>query len=264
MISVPAILDWPMWIAGFVFLVGGAAFGVGAVFALRPLVKRYYGEQHNFVFSNSFGAASTLFAIVAGLLVFAVVGAFGTASSRCASEAAALRQMYRNVQVFPEPQKTQAQDVIMQYTKSVIVDEFPTMADNEASPKTALAMDTMFGVIGTMTPDRSWSDQYSLVSEKMTDVVALRVGRVESSEPVLSPIYLLLLLFGATMTVLCLAMQYMENRTMHAIAVGAVAMALTSVLFLLVQVNNPYNGEISVKPHNFTTALAAMVAVGKP
>ena len=258
-----ALLSLPMWIVGIIFCFGGAALGVALVFLLRPLVRRKHGDEHNSVFSDAFAAVATLFAIVAGLLVFAVVGAFDTASSACANEAAALRQMYHNVQVFPGPEKAKAEDVITAYTTSVVADEFPTMSKGEGSEKTAAALNSMFKVIGTMTPAPSWSDQYTLVSGKMSDVVALRVARIDSSQPALSGLYLILLFTSAGITVAILALEYTESTLMHCIAVGLTGFTLAAVLSLMVEVNSPYNGEISVSPDNFESSLQAFTEISK-
>jgi hypothetical protein len=252
-----------MWIVGIIFCFGGAALGVVLVLLLRPLVKRNYGEEHNSVFSDAFAAVATLFAIIAGLLVFAVVGAFDSASAASAKEAATLRQMYQNVQVFPAAEKANAEQAITAYTKSVIEDEWPTMAQGSASEKTASALNSMFKVIGPMAPGPSWADQYTVVSDKMTDVVALRVARVDSSQPALSGLYLILLFTSAGVTVAILAFMYAENVRMQCVAVGLTAFTLASVLFLLVQVNSPYNGEISVKPSNFESTLQSFTEISK-
>jgi len=252
-----ALLSWPMWIVGIIFCGGGAALGVALVLLLRPFVKRNYADEHNSVFSDAFAAVATLFSIISGLLVFAVVGAFDGASAACAQESGALRQMYQNVQVFPAAEKVKAEESIVAYVKSVVADEFPTMARGEGSEQTAAALNSMFKVIGTMTPAPSWSDQYTVVSNKMTDVVALRVARIDSSQPALGGLYLILLFSSAGITVAMLALAYAENIRMQCIAVGLTGFVLASVLFLLVQVNSPYNGEISVGPDNFESALQA-------
>ena len=191
------------------------------------------------------------------------MGAFDKASSASASEAAALRQMYHNVQVFPGPEKAKAEGAITAYTTSVIEDEWPTMAQGAASEKTASALNSMFKVIGPMAPGPSWADQYGQVSEKMTDVVALRVARIDSSQPALSGLYLILLFSSAGITIAILAMSYMENVRLHCIAVGLTGFTLALVLFLMVQVNSPYNGEISVSPVNFESSLQAFTEISK-
>jgi hypothetical protein len=244
-----------MWIVGILFVVVSVGIAVLLVAALRPVVTRLAGDEHNSVLGNAFAAVATLFAIVAGLLVFAVVGAFAAASTACSQEAAGLTQMYRNVQIFPQPQRSQAGEVIKAYTLSVQEDEFPTMARGQRSPETGKAMDDMFNVIGNMTPDKSWSDQYTVVAQKMTDIVALREARIESSAPVLSPIYLIVLSISAIVTLACLALIHTENSLTHMLAVGLVASVLGLVMFLMVQLNSPYNGEISVGPSSFDNTL---------
>ena len=50
---------------------------------------------------------------------------------------------------------------------------------------------------------------------------------------------------------------------MHLIAVGVTAAMLGLVLYLLIEVNLPFRGEISLSPDNFRMALASMTTIGR-
>lgn len=256
------ILDLPAWQFGILFVGGFIALSAGLVLALRPFVQKRFGEEHNAVFDTGFSAVGTMYAIVAGLLVFGVYSTFDDASKAAADEASNLVLMYHNAAAFPQPQRDQAQQAITSYTKSVVEDDWAALADGKGSPKTDQALERLYNVWAPMEPGSQWSDQYSASVDELNTVLTLRNERIDDSEAALNPIYWVMLFVGAFLTILHLVMLRMENRTMHLIAVGVTAAMLGMVLFLLIEVNEPFRGQISLSSNNFQTALATMTKIG--
>jgi hypothetical protein len=149
------------------------------------------------------------------------------------------------------------------YINSVVNDEWPALADGVGSPKTSKAIDQLFNVYGPMAPDTRWSDQYSSSVEDLGDVVKLRNQRIDFAKDSLPPIYWFLLFAGGFVTLLYLALAYVEKKAMHALAVGLMAVMLGLVIFLLLEVNHPFRGEIAVSKDNFQNALTSISQVGR-
>jgi hypothetical protein len=116
----------------------------------------------------------------------------------------------------------------------------------------------MYDMWAPMEPGPQWSDQYSASVDELNNVLLLRNQRIDDSGAALDPIYWVMLYVGAFLTVLHLALLRMENRTMHLIAVGVTAAMLGMVLFLLIELNEPFRGQISLSPKGFESALATM------
>lgn len=248
---------------GIAVVGGSAALGALLVYGLHPFVKRNRGEEYNQVVSDGFAAVGTMYAIVAGLLVFGVYTTFDLASQESADEASTLVLMYREAQEFPQPQKDQAQQAVVSYIHSVIDDEWPALADGAGSPKTSKAIDRLFDVYGPMEPGASWSDQYSNSVEHLDDIVKLRNQRIDHSTAALPPIYWFLLFAGGFVTILYLAFTYVEKKAMHALAVSMMAAMLGLVIFLLLEVNHPFRGSIAVNTDSYQHALTSISQVGK-
>lgn len=257
------ILDLPIWLVGILVVGGSAVVGIVLVYGLDPFVKRHRGEEYNSVVSDGFQAVGTIYAIVTGLLVFGVYTTFDEASQQSADEASTLVLMYRNAQHFPQPQKDQAQQAVVAYIHSVIDDEWPALADGQGSPATSQAIDRLFNVYGPMEPTAQWSDQYTSSVSHLDEVVKLRNQLIDHSTDSLPPIYWFLLFTGGFVTILYLALAYVESRAMHAMAVGLMAVMLGLVIFLLLEVNHPFRGQIAVSPANFENALTAISQVGR-
>ncbi len=251
-----------MWLVGIGVIGGAAILGALTVAAVRPFVGRRQSDEHNSVIGLGFGAAATLYSIIAGLLVFGVFSSFDAASGAVAQEAANLTTMYHNAHEFPQPQRDQAQNAIRAYATSVLNDEWPALADSEGSEKTESALNNMFSVFGPMEPATNWADQYSVAYSQLNDVVHLREARISSSTAALPPIYWFLLVAGGMLIVVYLAVSYTENRQMHAISVALMAAMLGVVFFLLLEVSQPFRGSISVSNDTFEHALVTMDRIG--
>lgn len=252
------ILDLPLWLMGVVVVGGAAALAFVLVFILHPVVKRHHGEEHNQVFSDGFAAVGTMYAIIAGLLVFGVFTTFDEASTNSSNEATNLVLMYREAGAFPQPYKGQAREAVTGYLNSVIVDDWPALAQGDGSGKTSQALDHLYRVYGPMNPDGGWSDQYTNSVSRLDEVTKLRDQRIENSAESLPGIYWFLLFAGGFITILYLAMSYVGSRAMHAVAVGLMAAMLGLVIFLLLEVNHPFQGEIALSPDNFEKALVTI------
>lgn len=257
------ILDLPIWLFGSVFVGGFVALSLGMTLALRPFVRRRFGEEHNAVFDTGFSAVGTMYAIVAGLLVFGVYSTFEEAQQSSAGEATNLTLMHKQSFAFPQPYREQAQQAIISYTRSVIDDDWPALAESEGSPKTSAALNHMFAVWEPIEGSGPWIDEYSSSVDELNDVVRLRNERIDDSRQALEPIYWVLLFVGGFLTILHLALLRMANRTMHLLAVGVTSAMLAMVLFLLIQVNQPFRGEIALSPVSFQEALNSMTTIGQ-
>ncbi|MGI9124953.1 MAG: DUF4239 domain-containing protein, partial [Mycobacterium sp.] len=256
------VLDLPIWLIGIGVVGGAAALGVVLVYGLDLFVKRHRSEEYNSVLSDGFEAAGILYAIVAGLLVFGVYTTFEESSQQAADEASSLVLMYRNAQAFPQPQRDDARNAVLGYIHSVIDDEWPALARGESSPKTSTAINHLFDVYGPMAPDARWSAQYRNAVEHLDDVVKLRNERIDHSKSSLPAIYWFLLFAGGFVMIFYLSLAYVESKAMHALAVGLMAVMLGLVVFLLLEVNHPFRGQISVPPTSFHDALTSISEVG--
>jgi len=260
---VDLILDLPIWLAAILIIGSFGVVGVAFVYLLRPVVKRHHDDEHNSVFSDGFTAVATVYAIIAGLLVFAVFNTFDSASDATADEGTAIVLMYPNAHEFPPAEQDAAQKAIREYTSSVIQAEWPALAYGESSEKTSVALGNMYRTLGPMTPTPAWSDQYRQAYDNLNDVVKLRNARVADSGSTLSPIYWILILGGALLVMAYLALETVGSRFMHCVAVGLMGAFMGTVVFLLAEVSQPFLGEISIAPDDFQNALVTMDQVDR-
>ena len=100
-----------------------AGHGVALVYGLDAFGQRRRGKKDSSVFSDGLQTIGTLYAVVAGFLIFGMYTTFDVSSQQSADEASALVLMYRSAQAFPQPQRDQAQQAVVGYINSVVTDE---------------------------------------------------------------------------------------------------------------------------------------------
>ena len=96
-----------------------------------------------------------------------------------------------------------------------------------------------------MTPNDRWTDQYNRSVNDLGDVVKLRNGESTTPGRHCRRSTGSLLFAGGFVTLLYVALSY-AAAGMHALAVGLMATMVGLVIFLLLEVNHPFRGEIAV------------------
>ncbi len=114
-----------------------------------------------------------------------------------------------------------------------------------------------------MEPDDRWSDQYSKSIDHLDTVAKLRYERIDQSRSASLPtIYWFLLFAGGFITILYLSLAEVESKPMHALAVGLTATMIGLVIFLLIEMNYPFQGDVALTPENFRYALTFISQMG--
>jgi hypothetical protein len=119
--EIPTLLVIGLFTAAFV-----GVFWLGTVL-LRPFAKSWFHEQPRLneilgYFLQYFGV---IYGLLLGLLAVATYQDHTDVEKAVASEASALAALYRDVTAYPEPSRTQLQDLLREYTRSVIEDAWP-------------------------------------------------------------------------------------------------------------------------------------------
>ena len=83
-----------------------------------------------------FVTCGVIYAVLLAFVVFAVYTQFASADKIVTSEAATLASLYIDTQRYPEPARSSTQEVIREYTRSVVKDELPAMQRGQPSSTT--------------------------------------------------------------------------------------------------------------------------------
>jgi hypothetical protein len=94
---------------------------------LSPLLRPWVHEQRglNEILGDFLQYFGVIYGLLLGLLAVATYQNFTDVEKAVANEASALAGLYRDVTAYPEPDRTELEDVIREYTRSTIEDAWP-------------------------------------------------------------------------------------------------------------------------------------------
>jgi hypothetical protein len=227
--------------------------GLSGLFGLRPWVSHLHEEKnHNEVVSYFWGAVVLFYGVMVGLIAVGVWEQFSSTDERVALEASQLAALYRDVSAFPEPQRSRLRDDLKAYTRSVIYKSWPLQRR---------------GIIPTETNEILWRVQSDLLtfqpgsfgglalqSETLhayNNLVELRRMRQHSIGSGLPAAVWVVVVLGAAITLSVACFFETVSFMTHFWMVTLTASLLGLIIWLLVVMDRPFLGEVSVGPEPF-------------
>ena len=259
------IYDIPNW-ASFLLIVS-ATIGVGwaGLFGIRAWVSSLHSEQnHNEVVSYFWSAVVLFYGVMVGLIAVGVWQQFSSTDEKVALEASALAALYRDVSTYPEPDRSRLQADLRQYTQYVIHTSWPLQRK---------------GIIPIHTNDILWQFQRDLTSfqpanssqtvvheetfHAYNSLVELRRMRLHNVESGLPGAVWVVVALGAVIT-MSLGWFFQTVRfAVHFWMVTLTASLLGLIIWLLVVMDHPFLGEVSIGPEPFEQVYSTLMANGR-
>ena len=108
--------------ASFLLIVGFfTAVGLFGLFALRRWVSRLHVEQnHNEIVSYFLSAVVLFYGVMVGLIAVGVWEQYSSTDEKVDLEASEIAAVYRDLNAYPEPDRSRLQRDIREYTRSVL------------------------------------------------------------------------------------------------------------------------------------------------
>jgi predicted ABC-type exoprotein transport system permease subunit len=249
------LLLLPSWLL-FILIVGvpvGLAWvGTHFVHGRTPAPK---DEKHNEVAGFIFATIGVVYAVLLAFVVIIVWEQFLSAEDAVSQEAAALIRVARDTSSFPEPARSQTRDQLRAYATFVLQDEWKTLDENtlehEERPTTFAALNNLWRIYRSLPPTAV--DPHT--TDSLDNLSAQRAIRLHSNQTALPDVLWLVLIIGAVVTIGFGMILHMKNVYFHAAMTALLTFMLTSCLWLIVLINHPFSGEVSVSTDAFQQAL---------
>jgi hypothetical protein len=225
------------------------------------LVRRYAPQDvlraSNDVVGNYLQTLGTVYAVLLAFVVYVVWGEFNDARLHVEREAQELVDLYRTAKGFPEAARLHLQDHLRRYCDQVITLEWRAMAKNDeaAIERIGEILDEAWEGLKSFEPERHCHG--SLFDEALSsfnELCDLRITRLTSARLRIPFAMRLLLYFGAIIVIGSMWLFYLESFAVHAILTGAMAGALSHVLYLVKDLDDCFDGDWRVSRQPFRRA----------
>lgn len=237
-----------------------SALAVGMLWAVRVLWLMERGLRE---------LAPDAGAVAIGLLVLALLYAVALAAALLAAwrrlaeaqqgveaEATALVALLRVGRSLAEPARDQLTGLVQTYAEAVVDDEWPRLAQRQASPRAGQHLDKVWAVLGRIEPHSP--RETALLAEllrRYEQAVDGRARRLLLGRTALPPGLWALLAAGGLLLVVGLTLLAVQSGELHGLLVGGLTALLTWLLCLLHDLDRPFDGGWSVSPVPFLAAL---------
>jgi len=245
------IYDLPLWLMCLMFVLGSVALGLGGVLLARrsgwtvsPDDNGTAASLHAFV--------GVVYAVALGLIVVSVQDDYGQVESAAREEANAAGNMYRALDAMTPATRATLRRELGTYVRMVITDEWPASAHGHASERTWRAVDELSRRIHTLEPASPTEERLlPELMEEMDEMLDARRMRLFLGQSGIGVVTWTVILLGGVITLGFACFFHMERLRSQLLLTGLMAAMFGLMLFLIVAMDHPLWGKLSVQPEAF-------------
>jgi hypothetical protein len=248
----------PVWLGILIvgLFVGSSALGLKLT---RPLARRLSREQNDFV-NFFFAAIAVFYAVLVGLIAVAVWGNYTAIDAIVSNEAVNASDVYRDIESYPPAVRDEVRRNLRAYVSFVIRQEWPAQRRGDKLP---LEGDHLLHRVahGLTTFEPATPGQQVVHVQTLRDLDDLfsnRRLRLEAIGSHLPGLMWLVVLAGAAVLMITTFFFYAENGALHWLMSVGLSLLIGLVIFLILALDRPLVGKVSVDASSFEGALENM------
>ncbi len=231
------------------------------VLVVRRYVDVKWLERHHEIAGYFVAVIGTLYAVLLAFAVFVVWNDFKQASSNLEEETNRIGDLSRMAKALPEPLRTDIRTALVNYSRSVLDDEFPAMDDDRDSPRTWQAAQDLWNVYRAADPGDAKSRFYYEESVKrLVELGDYRRLRLLASHGTVPGILWWLLCTGAFLLVGFTYFFALPSVRSQVVMTAALGGFLAFTLLLITALNSPFGGAVRVPPNPVKIELTHLAA----
>jgi hypothetical protein len=242
------IYDFPGWFGALFFAFLFVGFNTLGIHYIRPKLRAVVAdiEDVNDLVSNAMSIYSVMFGILLGMLAVITYENLNTAQSVADSEATAIGALYRDVSSYPEPIRSELRGSLKEYTRYVIEDAWPQQRRGIV-PKGGVERVNVFQEqLASFEPKTEGQKLlHGEALRQFNQFIVFRRARLNSVSNSMPTILWQIMVGGSA---ICLVMMWLFDAHTRAMLLmsGISAFALGAVIGLIMLLDNPFLGELSV------------------
>jgi hypothetical protein len=252
------IYDFPNWQLGLMIIGVCVLSSLMGLFVSRPLVKILLGgsDRYNDVVSWVFAGIGVFYGLALGLIAVGTWENFSGIDAQVSSEAAAIDALYNDLDGYPQPLRTQLEDELRAYTKSIVEKDWPAHRQGDENDEGTRLLHQFEDQVMTFEPTREREKiVHAEVVKSLHEVVQARRLRLSSVSTGLPASLWMVVVIGAILNTSLMYLFWVENVKLHALLVAIFATFVGLLLFLTAVMDNPFRGQFSVMPDNYQELL---------
>jgi len=233
-----------------------AASVVGLVMVRELIDVAGIGGSSNDL-GNYLQTVGGIYAVLLAFVVYVVWGQFNEARTFVEREAAALIDLHRVAGGLASAPQKVIQDGLAEYLDAILADEWDAMARNDEGTieRVGQRLDRVWLAIHRHRPtDDCEQTIYGEVLARFNELSDLRISRLTSARFRIPMNMRILLYAGAAIVVGSMYLIWIPKLWVHATVTGALAGAVAHILYLVADLDNPFDGQFQVDKDAYVRA----------
>ncbi|RSS74703.1 DUF4239 domain-containing protein [Streptomyces sp. WAC06614] len=240
-----------------VLLVGGLVLlAVTGSLAARRYRPRLAEGEHNEMVGVALGMFGAIYGIILAFVVVTLWTQMETTQSVVSGEATDLALVVRSAEAFPPADRARVEHAVGDYVHAVVEIQWPRMrAGRPSYDATAEQTHAMYTALQSYEPTSVRAQTfYEEAASRLNDAAGQRRARLTAAEQSL-PTLLQILVYGGALVILPLTFLFgLRSLKMQLLFVGAVAALIGFSLLLVLVLDRPFSGDLSVTPAPYQQA----------
>lgn len=244
------LFDLPLWIAGPAIIVTLCLFAVaGLLVVRRKLLPRLRVEGGDSEFTGAMlQSVMVFYGLAVALIAVSVWQTYGDTAKLASQEAAALAILYRDVSLYPEPQRTELQQGIRAHLDSIIHIDWPLQRKGQVpgvkEETVARSRRTLVNFEPATEAQKLLHAETLHAFNEAINATRLRVDSVTTGLP---GVLWLIVVAGAFISLSSSFFFKVEDARLHVIEVVLLAVFIGLVIFMILALDRPYRGDLGIR-----------------
>jgi hypothetical protein len=227
-----------------------------AIFLVKRFIPINLRYKDNAVIANTCSLISLIYGVLAGLTALYLINNITYTADAVQREANSVADIYRDSKWLKDPVRSDLQTEVRNYLVRVIQTEWPLMQTGKDVDHVG---DYIIDQISTHLSSYTIANNSEtlIIRSMLDDLKSLydsRQQRIQMSYVALSTELWVVILVG-TILALCINYLFGMNFYLHIITVVAAALMTSSMIFLLITLDRPFQGEFVIGPNSFQVIL---------
>lgn len=252
---------WATLLALAPVVVGATALSILGLFAVRASVSPTAFVESNDVVGNYLQTLGGIYAVLLAFVVIVVWQQFNDVRTQVEREANEIADLFRTTQGLPEPQRSGLKTCLLGYVEAVLAQEWTAMAkgDEIVFERVGGTLDDAARILHAY--EAGSNCQQALHTEalsRLNDLSDARSMRLTASRLHIPRALRWILYGGAFLLVGSTWIFEVESVVVHAIVTGALAGAVSHVIYVIEDLDNCFKGDWRVPRRSFEAVRSLM------
>lgn len=247
-----------------ILIVGGSALlAVLATLFVRMRIPEEEHQTNNEVAGFIFAAVGSIYGVLLAFIVLVVWQSFDRAQVTVEQEANTVVNIFRLGQEVPAPYGLEIQNFAKEYSQNVIGLEWAEMEFGRSSPSVDETIEKLWALHRRLHLDLTKSQTHEeQFFDSMEALGSYRRVRLLDARADIPTLMWALLISGALVTVGFTLFFRAPNWKAHLLMAAMFAGLVAFVLLLIIELDNPFAGDVKIQPEAFQQALDTFVRLG--